>query len=112
MIDEDSQADSVSEREALLDLESVPPVSIVRWRPRQKAQVVGAVRAGLLTAEEACRLYKLTAEELAGWIRRQQLFGTEGLRVTRSAEFRERPLEDEQRAAYARWAGAWTKRPA
>jgi hypothetical protein len=67
----------------ILDLESVPPVTTTRWWPRHKAQVVAAVEAGLLSPEEACDLYRLSPEELSGWMRNHQLFGERGLRATR-----------------------------
>lgn len=38
----------------LLTLDTLPPVGLVRWTPRRKAEVVAAVRAGLLTIAETC----------------------------------------------------------
>lgn len=67
----------------LLALETVPPVSTERWSPRRKAQVVDAVRAGLLSEEEVCRLYRMTADEFTGWQRSLSQSGRKGLRVTK-----------------------------
>ena len=69
----------------ILALESVPPVTTTRWIPRRKAQVVRAVQAGLLSMDEACRLYQLTVEELEGWQRALGEAGESGLRITRRA---------------------------
>ena len=38
-----------------------------RWVIRRKAEVVAAVRDGLLTLEEACSRYMLTVEEFLSW---------------------------------------------
>ena len=46
-----------------LTIESLPPASTTRWVVRRKAEVVAAVRAGLITLEEACQRYTLSAEE-------------------------------------------------
>jgi hypothetical protein len=70
---------------AILTLESVPPVTTTRWIPRRKAQVVRAVEAGLLTRDEACRLYRLSEEELESWRRALHEDGEAGLRITRRA---------------------------
>src|SRR5215468_5840731 len=39
-----------------------------RWVIRRKAEVVAAVRDGLLTLEEACSRYMLTVEEFLSWL--------------------------------------------
>jgi hypothetical protein len=52
--------------------------------------VVAAVRGGLLTFDEACARYGLAMEELITWQGAHQSGGMQGLRVTRSQEFRER----------------------
>ena len=67
----------------ILATETVPPVTTRRWNSRRKAQVVRAVQAGMLSEEEACRLYRMTAEELAGWQRAHDESGERGLRVTK-----------------------------
>jgi CheY-like chemotaxis protein len=69
-------------REAALDGE-LPSPDTSRWVARRKAQVVDAVRAGRLSIEEACRLYRLTVEELAGWQRGFLRYGLSGLKVSR-----------------------------
>ncbi len=69
-------------------LEDLPPPSTRRWVARRKAAVVAAVRGGLLSLEEACRRYNLTAEEYASWERLIDRFGVMGLRITRLQQFR------------------------
>ncbi len=77
---------SAAELAALLRLESVPAVTTTRWIPRRKAQVVRAIEAGLLSCEEARRLYRLSEEELESWQRALRQVGEPGLRVTRRVE--------------------------
>ena len=50
-----------------LTLADLPPNGTRRWVIRRKAEVVAAVRGGLLTLEEACERYTLTVEEFLGW---------------------------------------------
>ena len=45
----------------------LPPPNTKRWVIRRKAEVVVAVRGGLLTLDDACRRYGLTPEEFAAW---------------------------------------------
>jgi hypothetical protein len=71
-----------------LRLEDLPAPSTRRWVARRKAEVVAAVRGGLLTLEDACRRYNLSAEEYASWERLIDRHGLVGLRVTRLQEFR------------------------
>lgn len=73
-----------------LTLERLPPPNHQRWTPRRKAEVVAAVRGGLLTFEEACSRYSLGMEELIGWQRAVNRSGIPGLRVTRIQEYRDR----------------------
>ncbi len=71
-----------------LRLEDLPPPDTRRWVARRKAEVVTAVRANLLTLEEACRRYNLSVEEYTSWERLIDRHGLGGLRVTRLQEFR------------------------
>jgi len=65
----------------------LPPPNTTRWVARRKAQVAQAVQLGRLTADDACEIYGLTLEELAGWQRAYGRFGLRGLQATR------RPIE-------------------
>ena len=52
---------------APLTIADLPPVDTGRWVIRRKAEVVAAVRGGLLTLDEACERYSLTNEEFLAW---------------------------------------------
>ena len=51
-----------------ITLESLPPPDTRRWVLRRKAEVIAAIRGGLLTAAEACARYRLSPEELELWL--------------------------------------------
>ncbi len=83
-----------------LTLEDLPSPQTRRWVARRKAEVVTAVRAGLLPIEEACRRYGISVEEFASWERLIDRHGLSGLRVTRLQEFRaQEPTAARARAA-------------
>lgn len=71
-----------------LTLDTLPPPSTKRWVVRRKAEVVAAVKGGLLTVEEVCDRYGLTAEEFAGWQHAIDRSGMPGLRVTRIQHYK------------------------
>ncbi|VAV97172.1 (AF072135) II.1 protein [hydrothermal vent metagenome] len=71
-----------------LTLKDLPPPSTKRWVIRRKAEVVAAVRGGLLTLEEACERYTLTVEEFLSWQKAIEQFGLPGLRATRVQQYR------------------------
>jgi hypothetical protein len=54
---------------ALVTLTHLPPRGLRRWLPHQKAIVVAAVRHGLITFNEACERYDLSADEYLSWQR-------------------------------------------
>lgn len=70
------------------ELEKLPPVTTTRWVTRRKAQVVAAVRSGLLTFTEACERYRLSEEEFHSWMNLLDRHGVRGLRATRMQEYR------------------------
>jgi len=72
----------------ILTLDDLPPPETKRWVARRKAEVVAAVRAQLLTLEEACKRYNLSTEEFVGWEAAIDKHGLGGLRVTRIQDFR------------------------
>ena len=71
-----------------LTLETLPPASTKRWVVRRKAEVVSAVKGGLLTVDEVCDRYGLTQEEFAGWQHAIDRSGMPGLRVTRIQHYK------------------------
>ena len=66
----------------------LPPPDTKRWVVRRKAAVVVAVRAGVITVEEACRRYQLSEEEFLAWQRAFETYGLPGLRTTRMQNYR------------------------
>jgi hypothetical protein len=72
-----------------LTLADLPPRNTKRWVIRRKAEVVAAVRGGLLTMEEACERYTLTVDEFLSWQRSIDRHGLAGLRATRIQDYRE-----------------------
>ena len=72
-------------QETIADL---PPSSTRRWVIRRKAEVVAAVRGGLLSLEEACQRYTLTVEEFLSWQASIDDHGLAGLRTTRIQQYR------------------------
>lgn len=67
----------------------LPPANTSRWVPSRKADVVRAIRDGVIDRHEACVRYSLSAEELCLWERAFDVVGTAGLRVTRVQIYRE-----------------------
>ncbi len=72
-----------------LTVENLPPRNTVRWVIRRKAEVVAAVRNGLIGLDEACERYRLSVEEFLNWERLVTAHGLRGLRVTRSQRYRD-----------------------
>jgi hypothetical protein len=68
--------------------DNLPPPNTKRWVVRRKAAVVVAVRAGVITLEEACRRYQLSEEEFLAWQRAFEAHGFPGLRTTRIQSYR------------------------
>jgi hypothetical protein len=71
-----------------LTMADLPSPGTKRWVIRRKAEVVAAVRGGLLSLDEACRRYTLTVEEFLAWQRAIDRFGMAGLRATRVQHYR------------------------
>ncbi len=71
-----------------LPAKELPPPGTKRWVIRRKAEVVSAVRNGVITLEEACRRYKLSIEEFLSWQRLIENHGLAGLRTTRLQDYR------------------------
>ena len=71
-----------------LTLPDLPTPETKRWVTSRKAQVVAAVRGGLMTLGEACERYALSVEEFLSWQHAIEQFGVPGLRATRAQEYR------------------------
>jgi hypothetical protein len=81
---------------AICDL---PRANTQRWTTRHKANVVAAVRGGIIGLEEACRRYELTIEEFSAWSEAVDRFGISGLRSTRMQEYRKKSHNGQTRDA-------------
>jgi len=71
-----------------LTIADLPAPGAQRWVIRRKAEVVAAVRGGLLSLEEACSRYLLTADEFLSWQASIERHGLAGLRSTRIQQYR------------------------
>jgi hypothetical protein len=71
-----------------LTVADLPSPSTKRWVIRRKAEVVAAVRGGLLSLEEACNRYALTVDEFLSWQMSIDQHGLAGLRTTRLQQYR------------------------
>ena len=68
--------------------DALPASDTKRWNVHRKAQVVRAVRVGIISLEEACGRYRLSAEEFASWQRSIKAHGLPGLRATYGKQYR------------------------
>jgi hypothetical protein len=66
-----------------------PPGAKKRWGARRKAEIVTAVRGGLLSLEEARNRYMLTVDEFLFWQYSVDRHGLAGLRSTRTQNYRQ-----------------------
>lgn len=71
-----------------LTIADLPSPDTKRWVIRRKAEVVAAVRGGLLSLEEACSRYMLTTDEFLSWQASIDKYGLAGLRITRIQQYR------------------------
>ncbi len=72
-----------------MTLEDLPAPNTKRWVIRRKAQVVVAVRSGIISLNDACKRYNLSIEEFLSWQRLIDRHGIGGLRATRIQQYRE-----------------------
>ncbi len=84
-----------------LTLEGLPPPdTTVRWVIRRKAELVAAIRGGLLSLEDACERYQLSEEELQSWANSLSRYGLHGLRSTRLQLYRKSHVMKGQGTTY------------
>jgi hypothetical protein len=72
----------------VLTIDNLPLPRPGRWVSRKKAEVIAAVRGGLLSLGEAYERYELTPEEFLGWQDGLDQFGMRGLRATNRRDAR------------------------
>ena len=73
---------------APLTIKDLPPPNTGRWVIRRKAEVVAAVRGGLLSLDDALERYQLTVDEFTAWQKSIDRHGMAGLRTTRIQQYR------------------------
>lgn len=73
---------------APLTINDLPPPDTGRWVIRRKAEVVAAVRGGLMPLDDALLRYGLTPEEFETWQSAIDSHGLAGLRTTRIQHYR------------------------
>jgi len=88
MSDRGADADWMVELSGASSHDALPPTDTKRWVIRRKAEVVAAVRAGVISLEDACKRYTLSVEEFLNWQRLVDSHGLPGLRVTRLQDYR------------------------
>jgi hypothetical protein len=71
-----------------LSLSDLPAANNQRWVIRHKANVVAAVRGGLISLEDVCQRYRLTREEFLAWSGAVDRFGISALHATRFQQYR------------------------
>jgi Protein of unknown function (DUF1153) len=71
-----------------MTIADLPAPNTKRWVIRRKAEVIAAVRGGLLSLDEACSRYLLTVDEYLSWQHSVDQHGLPGLRATRIQEYR------------------------
>jgi hypothetical protein len=73
-----------------LSVEDLPRPDTQRWVIRRKAEIVTAVQGGLLTLDEACNRYGLTADEFMTWQASFDRYGISGLKIKHFDHYRRR----------------------
>ncbi len=73
----------------------LPEPDTKRWVMRRKAELVAAVRVGLINLEEVCERYQLSVEEFQSWQKSLEMHGVRGLRATRIQHYREPPARND-----------------
>lgn len=71
---------------SILTIADLPPCG-TRWVARRKEIVVNAVAYGLLSRDDALRMYDLTEEEFDSWSQAIQKYGRPALKVTSLQRF-------------------------
>ena len=72
-----------------MTMADLPAPGTKRWVIRRKAEVIAAVRGGLLSLEEACNRYMLTVDEYLSWQSSIDQYVLAGLRTTRIQQYRQ-----------------------
>jgi hypothetical protein len=84
-----------------LTIADLPAPGTKRWVVRRKAQVIAAVRGGLLSLEDPCSRYMLTVDEFLSWQSSIDRHGLPGLRTTRIQQYRQSMTTDRVHPSFA-----------
>lgn len=82
------QTSGVDSSNDTIGIETLPPLTGTRWVTSRKAQLIRAIRSGIITIEEASRRYRLTIDELSEWQTSFDKHGKRGLRTTFIQQYR------------------------
>jgi hypothetical protein len=80
-----------------LSLSDLPAAKNQRWVIRHKANVVAAVRGGLISLDDVCQRYSLTREEFLAWSGAVDRFGISALSAARFQRYRHEEVAIEVR---------------
>lgn len=69
-------------------LSDLPAPDTRRWDSKRKALVVAAVRAGVLSIEQATDIYDMSIEEFLSWQLLYERYGASGLTVKHAHQYR------------------------
>src|SRR5215208_5140389 len=97
------KVDHVMGPQGPLTVADLPTPDTKRWTIRRKAEVVAAVRGGLMSLEEACRRYALNQQEFQSWQCCIDYYGLKGLQATHIGEVNMRVLLIEDDSSTAQW---------
>ena len=90
IMEKDPKAAVMGPEGTLISLEDLPAPNTTRWVARRKAEVVAAVKYGLLSLDEVCNRYNISVEEFVSWQRLVDKHGMRGLRSTKTQQYRHR----------------------
>jgi two-component system, cell cycle response regulator CtrA len=95
------KVDHVMGPQGPLTAADLPTPDTKRWTVRRKAEVVAAVRGGLMSLAQACRRYALDKQEFLSWQCCIDHYGLKGLQTTQIGELNMRVLliEDDRSTA-------------
>ena len=71
-----------------ITVDDLRPPDMERWVIHRKAKVVAAIRCGLISREETCDRYGISAEEFFSWETLSYQHGMQGLKSTRLQMYR------------------------
>ena len=80
-----------------LTLDDLPPPDTKRWVPRRKAELVAAVRGGLISLEDVRDRYGISEQEFQSWANVIGNHGVKGLRSTRLQLYRKTTAQSRQK---------------